>query len=885
MSELWQRRVLSRATAVVLCMWAPAAFADYPCWRGEYGSGAGTDCGQPLVDTLADARLIWRSEARTYQAYPEPLVGRPNIYTGQAGPVMADGRVFFYYFMPDGRVYNKRAAEEFESRDFDPAVIGFDSKYEVGKRYYGVTAEDVLLCCDAKTGKTLWQRNIPGGMNYGGRRGGWAGTKAGPLLTPCAAYGKVFFVGSTFRVFALDAETGETVWENHLGPAYERIQAALKSAIDARDVWKLPVDWFLGGHAPTFADGVICSDDEEGGIYGGGLVAFDAETGKKLWSLPKESNSYPGPVRWVHKGREYFLSGCGALIEPRTGRILWTVGGRLLSANAEYLLTEVPKTDTQPYVWQCHRISPEKVELLWSNGKHGVWSAWKVPVILHDHVVWGHGTFNSLDLASGSRYQSISELVGTRTRTSLIGSDGIVLIENNDILRVAPDGTLTNGAFCKWNIPGHPGLVYCNTTTGCIDDGRWYFREADCLVCFQLRKDLHDRVRGAGGDTAALLALCGDSDPAVAVDAVVALRRAGDLSPRVIEALVACLGQSRFGAAAEAAKTLRSIQPPPPALFVAIGSGDRDLRLGALRSLSSLDGLPVKALAMAASEPRFSESEKAGRLLAERCQKDLTPMVDAIAGVSDDSVRGRLLALMRGNMNVGTRPGVVEAARVGLKNAAPDGAKGLLQVLAAVGNDEAWRLLASIVAEKSHPHRDMAVDALRRWPDEKPLNLADGILADKGGESTRTRTLALGVVLQSLEFTAARLPAKARADLFASRREVAKELGLEPQLLAALGRTKSRAAMKILGAYVDDRDLGENALEAMVSCGKELEYGDMKPAIVDLEVLLLKVKQADARETLGDLLGWIKRKHASTVPSVSSGGIDAGDDDGLGIDL
>jgi hypothetical protein len=177
------------------------------------------------------------------------------------------------------------------------------------------------------------------------------------------------------------------------------------------------------------------------------------------------------------------------------------------------------------------------------------------------------------------------------------------------------------------------------------------------------------------------------------------------------------------------------------------------------------------------------------------------------------------------------------------------------------------------------------VDALRRWPNDRPLKTVEPILADQAGESRVTRSFALGAALQSLEYRAARVPAKDRAALFAGKRAVAKELDMDPLLLAALGRTKSRGAMKILGAYVNDEDLGEQAVEAMVSCGKQLEYGEMMPATVDLEILLDKTTEADAKEALADLLEWIKRKHETTAPPAGSGGLDGGDDDDLGLDL
>jgi hypothetical protein len=286
---------------------------------------------------------------------------------------------------------------------------------------------------------------------------------------------------------------------------------------------------------------------------------------------------------------------------------------------------------------------------------------------------------------------------------------------------------------------------------------------------------------------------------------------------------------------------------------------------------------------MAATETRFNSSDEAGRLLVERCRNDLTPMVDAIASVSSDTVRGKLLALMRANLSRRTIPGVLNAAQSRLETVEPKAAGGLLQILSAVGNDEAWRLLAGIVAQKENPKRDAAVDALRRWPNDRPLKTLEPILADTKGESEVTRRLALSALLPALEYATSRLPVAERSAPFKAREALAREFGLEREFIAAVGRTGSVDGMKILSAYVNDEDVGEEAVEALRVCGRQLAYEEMMPGVTSLRSLLRDVKDSDARQSLTELMEWIRNKHATTAPPVGEGN-DVGDDD-FGLDL
>lgn len=845
----------------------------WPCWRGPFGSGAAYDCGEAIVTNLADARLVWLSEERTYQAYPEGGRG-PFIYTGEGGPVVVDGRVFYYFFMPDGKVFSPDA-ETIAGMDFDPTPLGFNDRAEVGRRHFSITADDVLLCADAKNGKTLWKRVIPGGINYGGRRGAWAGTKCGPILTPCAAYGKVYFAGSTLRVFCLDEKTGATVWESNLGEMHKRLVAARDEAIAAKTVWKLPINWFLGGHCPAFADGVVAFDDELGSVYGGGLIGFDAETGRELWHLPAGVNSYPGPVRWSWQGKEYFISGRGALIEPRTGKVIWGPFGDAMPivVSGPHMLTGAVAGS-----WECRRISPEKAELLWQRkGQQYGAGMFVTPVVQKGRLIWtNNDKCYSMDLATGEKLLDAGgDRAGGRTSCSMIGTDGVVIRETLHPIHIRGDGGFAS-PIRTWGhtIPIPGGLTYVNSSTGAIDDGYWFFRCLDNLACIQLRRDLHVKVRTVANDVEKILGLCRDADPAVRVDAVEAIRRTGNVSAPAVEELVRLLDEPRYGACLLATTLLRTIHPPPPTLLETVKTSNGIRLLNALRSLSELKDLPTGALAVAATEPMFDRSEEARKLLVARCGDDLSPLV-TMAGESDSpSLRDGVLNLIRSNLRAATKPGVISAVRGQMATSKPEAVAGLLQATALVGSSDAWAIIDDAMKNGKPEYRVSALRAMRNWPDAKPMEMLKAVVLTK--EPTAVRRTAMESLLFLTARENARRPAKTCLDALTQFEKPTQELGLTAALLNAISEVKHPESIAYLGRHLADPELGEKAANWILACAKDMHVDHAVATATRLEIFAPKCLDVDARKEFESLAAKLRSKAETQAPSLDKAAGDLG---------
>jgi outer membrane protein assembly factor BamB len=307
--------------------------AEWPSWRGD-GSGA-SHSGAEMVDSLDQARLVWQSEAIGLSGCMYPG-GNPG--TGWCDPIIADGRVFVSWFRragPDLVDMHKLAASRgwaslIEPPD-DPEAFARGGGHRTSlpskemcaiQRF--VRADDVVDCFDDRTGKRLWQRVFPNrGMNHV--------RVYSPLMEPCVRDGVLYALGSSGRVYALDAATGRTKWESDIGVEHEQLEQYMEIAARSRHR-AYDSGWLNTGL--VVADGVVALGSVS--LTGGkdkntDLVGLDAATGRRLWRVPDCLHDPGGTAAvWRHAGREYFLAAGQrmALIEPRTGKELWSLGGK-----------------------------------------------------------------------------------------------------------------------------------------------------------------------------------------------------------------------------------------------------------------------------------------------------------------------------------------------------------------------------------------------------------------------------------------------------------------------------------------------------------------------------------------------------------------------------
>ena len=156
--------------------------------------------------------------------------------------------------------------------------------------------EEVVSCYGAATGESLWSHRDP--VRFYESMGG-----PGPRATPALSGGRLYALGATGLLNALDAESGVLVWSRDL-------VADLQV--------RLPI-WGFASSPLVVGDVVVVAMD-------GALVAYDLSTGERRWLAANGGASYSSPHRMTIDGVEQivYLDAAGATsVTPNDGKTLW----------------------------------------------------------------------------------------------------------------------------------------------------------------------------------------------------------------------------------------------------------------------------------------------------------------------------------------------------------------------------------------------------------------------------------------------------------------------------------------------------------------------------------------------------------------------------------
>jgi outer membrane protein assembly factor BamB len=160
--------------------------------------------------------------------------------------------------------------------------------------------DEIVASYSLSTGKPRWSHRDP--VRFWESNGG-----AGPRATPTLANGRVYTLGATGVLNALDARTGALVWSRNA----------------AADAHAQTPTWGFAGSPLVVGDALIVGTS-------GTLVGYDAATGEPRWVGPQHTlsdfGSYSSPQHVTMHGVEQvvLLSEAGATaVAPVDGRLLW----------------------------------------------------------------------------------------------------------------------------------------------------------------------------------------------------------------------------------------------------------------------------------------------------------------------------------------------------------------------------------------------------------------------------------------------------------------------------------------------------------------------------------------------------------------------------------
>jgi outer membrane protein assembly factor BamB len=156
--------------------------------------------------------------------------------------------------------------------------------------------DEVVSCYNAATGKPVWiHRDVTRFYD--------AGSGPGPRGTPALGNGRVYALGATGIVNALNANDGAVVWSRNA----------------ASDTGATMPEWGFASSPLVVGDIVIVAAS-------GRLIAYDLATGNPRWRAQTGGGGYSSPHLFTIGGVEQVLlmSGHGATsVVPADGKLLW----------------------------------------------------------------------------------------------------------------------------------------------------------------------------------------------------------------------------------------------------------------------------------------------------------------------------------------------------------------------------------------------------------------------------------------------------------------------------------------------------------------------------------------------------------------------------------
>ncbi|MBI4718067.1 MAG: PQQ-like beta-propeller repeat protein [Planctomycetes bacterium] len=177
-----------------------------------------------------------------------------------------------------------------------------------GKLYtmYRIAEDELVVCLDAKTGKTLWEHKYAAPFTKEMAEFG-----PGPHSTPLIVGEKVFTVGADMVLLAFEKSTGKIVWQHDLAQEF-------KATVPGRGYSCSPV---------AYKDTIIVPVGGPEDQPGQAVVAFKQSDGSVAWKNQSFEVTHSSPILINFAGEDQlvvFMAKELAGLNPANGELLWT---------------------------------------------------------------------------------------------------------------------------------------------------------------------------------------------------------------------------------------------------------------------------------------------------------------------------------------------------------------------------------------------------------------------------------------------------------------------------------------------------------------------------------------------------------------------------------
>jgi outer membrane protein assembly factor BamB len=333
--------------------------------------------------------------------------------------------------------------------------------------FHRVNNRETVEAMDAATGKTLWTFDYPTSYRDD------FGFDEGPRAVPVISGGRVFTHGADGWLHGLDFATGKSLW-----------------GVDTRRVFDAPKGYFGVASSPMVdGDRVMVNV----GGKTGGIVAFDAATGKTLWTSTSDEASYSAPVMADIAGQRtaVFFTRTGLVaINPVDGAVRYQYRWRARMAASVNAAAPIVVGDriflsasygTGAVLLQ---VAGNAVKPVWS-GDESMSNHYSTSVYRDGYLYGFEGrqefgqSLRCVELATGKVMWTVD---GFGAGTLMVAGDSLVITRESGELALAP---VSPKAF-RFNARAQllPGVVRAYPA---LADGRYFVRNDRQLSAFDLR--------------------------------------------------------------------------------------------------------------------------------------------------------------------------------------------------------------------------------------------------------------------------------------------------------------------------------------------------------------------------------------------------------------
>lgn len=346
---------------------------------------------------------------------------------------------------------------------------GFAGPAVVGDRlilFHRVNNRETVEAMEALTGKTIWT------FDYATSYRDDFGFDEGPRAIPVIAGGRIFTHGADGLLHGIDFATGKMLW-----------------SVDTRKDFDAPKGYFGVASSPVVDGPRVLVN--VGGTKGG-IVAFDAATGKTLWTATNDEPSYSAPIvadiNGQHTGVFFTRTGLVA-VDPANGKVLYQYRWRSRQAASVNAATPIVIGDkiflSSSYSTGAVllQVANNTVKPIWS-GDESMSNHYSTSVLKDGYLYGFDGrqefgqTLRCVELATGKVMWNAD---GFGAGTLLIAGETLVIMRESGELAFASASPkafrmLSRAPLLKGVVRAYPALA----------NGRYFVRNERQLAAFDL---------------------------------------------------------------------------------------------------------------------------------------------------------------------------------------------------------------------------------------------------------------------------------------------------------------------------------------------------------------------------------------------------------------